>query len=101
MSKKGKSERTGWLDEHDAPQLEQYARKLDSFVTAMADGKIEDHELKAQEKNLVSLMKEVEPLLSDEQHEKVTRLLAEITAYDIMQMLHTMQQLRPKTTWRP
>jgi hypothetical protein len=45
-------------------------------------------------------MKEVEPLLDDNQHEKVTRLLCELTAFDIMQMLHTMQQARPKTKFR-
>lgn len=66
----------------------------------MADGKIEAHELRDQEARLVALMKEVEPLLDDTLHEKVTRLLCELTAYDLMQMTFAMQQARPKTAFR-
>ena len=104
MSKKGASPRQSWLDDKDTPMIEHYAKQLDSFVNAMADGTIEAQELKDQEKNLVQLLKEVEPMLSDEQHEKVTRLICELTAYDIMQMLHTIQSMRPPTgsaAWRP
>jgi hypothetical protein len=49
-------------------------------------------------------MKEVEPMLDDKQHAKVTQLLCELTAYDIMQTLHGVQQARPKApsgAWRP
>lgn len=93
--------RTQWLDEKtQTPVIDQYAQKLDTFVQTMADGKVDDKEIKAQETRLVNLMKEVEPLLDDKTHEKVTRLLCELTAYDIMQLLHTMQQARPKTKFR-
>jgi hypothetical protein len=63
----------------------------------MADGKVEEHEIKAQEQRLVELMKEVEPKLDDETHAKVTQLLCELTAYDIMHVLYQMEQARPKT----
>jgi hypothetical protein len=66
----------------------------------MADGKIEASELRDQEARLVELMKELEPKLDDGLHEKVTRLLCELTAYDLMQMVHTMQNARPKTVFR-
>jgi hypothetical protein len=39
----------------------------------------------------VDLMKEVEPLLDNALHEKVTRLLCELTAYDLMQTLNLMR----------
>ena len=42
----------------------------------------------------------VEPLLDEKLHAKVTQLLCELTAYDIMQAVHTMQQARPKTAFR-
>jgi len=45
-------------------------------------------------------MQEVEPLLSDEQHAKVTQLLVELTAYDVMNVLHSMHEARPKTVFR-
>jgi len=95
-----KPTRTPWLDESDAPQLEAYARRLDSFIQTMADGRVDESEIKAQEGRLVALLREVEPLLDDDVHEKVTRLLCELTAYDLMQIIHTMQQARPRTKFR-
>lgn len=101
MAKKPTGKRASWLDEKSHKILiEQYARQLDSFLQAMADGKIEPSELRDQEARLVGLMKEVEPQLDDALHEKVTRLLCELVAYDLMQMVHTMQESRPKTTFR-
>jgi hypothetical protein len=95
------AKRQSWFDEKtNEPLIEQYARQLDSFLTTMADGIVEDREIEAQEARLVKLMKEVEPMLSDEQHGKVTQLLCELTAYDLMQTLHTIQQARPKTVFR-
>lgn len=92
--------RTSWFDEKSqAPQIEQYARNLTSFIDALADGKVDEHELKAQEAKLTTLMKEVEPLLDDNLHAKVTQLLCELTAYDLMQMLHELQPRR-KTAFR-
>ena len=40
-----------------------------------------------QEQRLVALMKEVEPTLNDAQHGQVTKLLCELTAYNVMQTL--------------
>lgn len=93
--------RTSWFDEKThAPLLEKYAKQLDSFMKAMADGVIEESEIKDQEELLVKLMKEVEPKLDDDLHAKITRLLCEVTAYDLMRMLHAMDQARPKTAFR-
>lgn len=89
---------SSWLDdESNKPIIDRYVRKLNTFVETMADGRVDAQEVVAQEARLVRLMKEVEPLLSPEQHEKVTRLLCELTAYDIMQILHTLEESRPKT----
>jgi hypothetical protein len=93
--------RVSWFDEKlQHPLIDTYAQQLDSFIQAMADGRVDDHELQAQEARLVNLMKEIEPQLSDELHDKITRLLCELTAYDLMQMIHTMQESRPKTVFR-
>ena len=92
---------TPWFDDaSDTPLLAEYARKLDVFLAAIADEVVETKELAAQEKRVVALMKEVEPLLSPEAHEKVTHLLCEITAYDLMQALHTAGKARPKVKFR-
>ena len=93
--------KTPWFDDStDTPLIAEYARKLDSFLDAVADARIETGELDEQEKRVVSLMKEVEPLLSPEAHEKVTRLLCEVTAYDLMQALHMAGHARTKTKFR-
>lgn len=100
---KGKkaTKRLRWLDpKTDTPLIDNYARQMTSFVQALADGVIDDAEIKDQEKRLVALMKEVEPRLDDELHELVTRLLCEVTVYDMMQILSSVQQARPATRFR-
>jgi len=87
-----------WFDETTNTSLiDDKAQKLGPFLAAMADGKIDDAEVKSQEARLVSLMKEVEPMLNPDQHAKVTQLLVELTAYDLMQTLHAIHAARPKT----
>jgi hypothetical protein len=99
MAKKVK--RTSWLDKKAKhPVIEEQAKQLKSFLKAMADGKVEPSELDEQEKRLVGLMKAVEPLLDDAVHAKVTQLLCELVAYDLMQMVFTMQESRPKAVFR-
>ncbi|MEI6505750.1 MAG: hypothetical protein WCO90_07710 [Planctomycetota bacterium] len=93
--------KTPWFeDSSETPLIAEYARKLDSFLDAIADSVVETKELAEQEKRVVTLMKEVEPLLSPEAHEKVTRLLCEVTAYDLMHALHMAGLARPKTKFR-
>lgn len=93
--------KTPWFDDAtEAPLLAEYAKKLDSFCDAVADGRVTSGELEDQEKRLVGIMKELEPLLSPEAHEKVTQLLCEVTAYDLMQAMYLAGQSRPKTVFR-
>ncbi len=90
-----------WLDaDSHKPLIEKYARSLKSFMAAMEDGRIDDGELDAQEQRLIALMKEIEPQLDPALHGRVTELLCELTAYDLMQVLHTMQAARPQTEFR-
>jgi len=89
-----------WLDEKQSPQIDGYVQKLGTFVEAMADGRIEDKELADQESRLVALMKEVEPMLNDAQHGQVTKLLCELTAYNVMQTLNSLQTARPRTKFQ-
>lgn len=102
MAKKSEAAgRASWVDEQSqTPMIEKYARQLDSFLQTMADGKVEASEIKQQEDRIVKLMKEIEPKLDDALHEKVTQLLCELTAYDLMQTLFSLQEARPKTVFR-
>lgn len=100
MSKKSAS-RTDWFDPRaQTPLIDQHARKLTTFLDALADGRIDEQEIKAQETRVLTLMREIEPQLDDALHAKVTDLLCELTAYDLMQMLREMQESRPQTKFR-
>lgn len=92
---------SSWLDETtDEPVIAERAQQLESFLAAMADGRIDEAELEAQQQRLTQLMREIEPQLGEKLHAQVTQLLCELTAYDIMQTMHMMQQTRPRTVFR-
>lgn len=92
--------RQSWLDDKaQTPLIDERVQKLNTFVAAMADGHIDDAELRDQEQRLVAAMKSVEPALNDAQHAEVTKLLCELTAYNIMQTLNSLQSARPKAVF--
>ena len=80
--------RSSWVDSDSNPDLDAHVAQLEHFTKSMADGVIDKNELEKQENNLVAAMRAVESSLSDEQHAKVTKLLAELTAYTVMRTLH-------------
>jgi hypothetical protein len=83
--------RMSWFDEKsEYPVIHEQVNKLRTFTDAMADGVVEKKELEAQEQRLVAAMKQLEPALSDELHGKVTTVLVEISAYNIMRLLHEL-----------
>jgi len=86
--------RTSWFDDSDLPIIDEQVEKLESFTQAMADGVIESQELERQQASLIAAMKAVEPGLSDQDHERVTRLMIELSAYNIMRLLHELQGRR-------
>ncbi len=87
--------RKSWIDpDTNEPLIDDYAKQLEGFIRAFQDGVISDKEISDQEARLVDLMKEVEAVLDDETHAKVTRLLCELSAYDIMQFTYEMQLAR-------
>jgi len=89
-----------WLDDKANPLIDSYVQKLGTFVDAMADGRIDESELAGQEQRLVASLKEVEPTLNEAQHSQVTKLLCELTAYNVMQTLNSLQSSRPKTKFQ-
>mgnify|MGYP000156213665 CR=1 FL=1 len=87
--------RKSWIDpDTNEPLIDDYAKQLEGFVRAFQDGVISDKEISDQEAQLIKVMREVEESLDDETHAKVTKLLCELNAYDIMQFTYEMQQSR-------
>lgn len=91
--------RSSWLNDDNLPMLDEHVAKLEHFTRSMADGQIDAGEVEKQEQNLIAAMKSVEGDLSDEQHEKVTRLLVELTAYNVMNLLHELARERVRSAF--
>jgi aldehyde:ferredoxin oxidoreductase len=93
--------RSSWINDESSPDLEEHIGKLEHFAQSLADGVVDANELATQEKNLVAAMKAVEGSLNDDQHGKVTKLLAELTAYSVMRTLHDLVQARVQQAVAP
>jgi len=87
--------RTSWFDEKaEHPLIHERVSQLQTFTDALADGMVTKQELAGQEQRLLAAMKKAEPALNDETHAKVTDVLVELTAYNIMRLLHELQTER-------
>ena len=89
--------RASWFDDRaEHPLMHEKLEKLESFTSALEDGVISKQELTGQEERLVKAMKALEGSLSDEQHASVTTVLVELTAYNVMRLLHELQSERAR-----
>ena len=89
--------RTSWFDDKaEHPIIQDRVSKLETFTKALADGVVTAQELKDQEQRLMAAMKALEPALNDDLHAKTTTVLVELTAYDIMRVLHELQAERAR-----
>jgi hypothetical protein len=89
--------RESWFDDRaEHPLIHERLQKLDSFTSALADGVVSKQELTGQEERLVKAMKTLEQNLSDEVHAAVTTVLVELTAYNVMRLLHELQSERAR-----
>ena len=89
--------RTSWFDEDaEHPVVLESVNKLESFTSALADGVVEKSELAGQEQRLVAAMKHLDVELSDDLHAKVTTVLVELTAYNVMRLLHELHAERAR-----
>lgn len=92
--------RTSWFDDKaEHPIIQEQVSKLESFTSALADGAVSSQELEQQERRLVAAMKSVEPDLNDELHAKVTKMLVELTAYDVMRLLRELHAERARVAF--
>ncbi len=89
--------RASWFDDRTEHALiHEKLEKLESFTTALADGVVSKQELTGQEERLVKAMKSLEGTLNDQQHADVTTVLVELTAYNVMRLLHELQSERAR-----
>jgi len=92
--------RTSWFDDKaEHTVIQERVQKLESFTQAMADGVVSSQELQAQSERLTAAMKTLEGHLSDEAHAQVTTVLVELSAYNVMRMLHELQARHARTAF--
>ena len=93
--------RTSWFDDKaEHPLIHEKIEKLESFTSALADGHISKQELGGQEQRLVAAMKALEPDLSDALHARVTTVLVELSAYNVMRLLHELRAEQTRLAFR-
>jgi hypothetical protein len=92
------SERLDWFDPASGELLiDTYVQQMPAFIAAMEDGVVDESELEAQETQLITLMREVEPQLDDATQATVTKLLTELACLGLMQTISAIQQVREMT----
>jgi hypothetical protein len=93
--------RTSWFDDKaEHPIIQDRVAKLDTFTSALADGVVTKQELANQEARLAAALKAVEPKLNDDAHAGVTAVLVELTAYNVMRLLHELAAERARVVFR-
>ena len=89
--------RSSWFDDKaEHPIIQEQVEKLESFTKALADGVVSKQELNAQEHRLVASLKTLDTSLTDDQHAKATTVLMELTAYNVMRLLHELETQRAR-----
>jgi hypothetical protein len=89
--------KSSWFDDKaEHPVIQERVNNLDSFTSAMADGVVSKKEVEGQEARLIAAMKALEPGLSDDLHGKVTTVLVELSAYNVMRLLHELHAERAR-----
>ncbi len=92
--------RTSWFDDKaEHPIIHERVANLETFTSALADGVVTRQELANQEARLASAMKTLEPKLTDEAHAAVTAVLVELTAYNVMRLLHELAAERARVAF--
>lgn len=92
--------RTSWFDEAGKHAVvQERVNNLETYTHALADGVVAQQELEAQEVRLLAAMRRLEPELSDDLHALATTVLVELSAYNIMRLLHELQAHRVRSTF--
>jgi hypothetical protein len=80
------SSRISWFDQEKGPlYLSEYFQRMSSWQQAIADGKITPEEIREQASRVISLLKEVEPLVNETEHQVITETLYEMAVLQAMQ----------------
>ena len=85
--------RQSWFtDEGDDIVFGRYVDRVETWRSAIADGRVSAEEIRAQAARVAGLMHELEDGLTDEQHAQVTDVFVEWAVLQGLQSLFLMQE---------
>jgi hypothetical protein len=80
------SSRISWFDQEKGPlYLSEYFQRMGSWQQAIADNRITPEEIRDQASRVIALLKEVEPLVNETEHQVITETLYEMAVLQAMQ----------------
>lgn len=83
--------RRSWFEpESNELMFSKYMEKMESWQDALADGVIEPEEVRQQAERVASMLRDLEPKLSDTLHEELTDVFYELSVLYGMQTLAEM-----------
>lgn len=75
-----------WFDSNtNTLLLDRYVPELDSFKRVVADERVTDAELGQQVEHIITLMRQLEGMLSPEAKEVATQVLCELAVLQVLQ----------------
>lgn len=81
-------------DEGDDAAMKAFLDRMESWHDAMADGRVDEGELKGQAERVADLLRELDESLDEREHELATRALLEYAVLQAMQHSMAMSEAR-------
>ena len=92
--------RDGWFDGKGVDLLrDEFLEEHASWRRYIADGQITAAEILEQETRIVEMLTKIEPTLSDEQHESLTKVLLEYEVLVNMALVHYPSVMDSERYW--
>jgi len=80
--------RQSWFDSESSELLfGKYVERMESWQNALADGAVQPEEVRQQADRVTDMLRALEPKLSNELHEELTRVFYELSVLYGMQAL--------------
>ncbi len=96
----GDKGRDGWFDGEGLDLLrEQFLDHHEGWKKYIEDGQITAEEILEQENKIIGMLTELEPMLSDEVHEKLTKALLEYEVLVNMALIHYPSVMDSEQYW--
>jgi len=86
--------REPWFDSESSELIfARYVEKMESWQNALADGVVQPEEVRQQSQRVTDMLRALEPKLSDELHEDLTKIFYELSVlYGMRALIEVAKQ---------